>query len=344
MVTDLTYTDASWTELGVVTEYELDMAWGIDENDFELKMGTTPALAPRSLVYVEGTEWGGVIDRRSVDETTGEVEVVYGGRTWHGILAGRVICPSSGADYRAYNGDANAIIAELIGEYGLSELFTVPSEASAQINGRFDRYCTLYDGLKKELNRHGLRLDIVKPSGSKVIIRAVEASDMSGDYYSDQYDFKVDEETTHVNHLVCLGKGELKEREVVHLYADGDGNVSSSQTFIGADERVAVYNNNNATDLPEYDNEGNITNADDETLTELGTQRLLELQEESEIELFLEDQATACIGDSVGAQSVSTGISVTGTVNKLVLKIGSDGVPVISHEVGKLVEESEEEL
>ena len=35
MVTDLTYTDASWTELGVVTEYELDMAWGIDENDFD---------------------------------------------------------------------------------------------------------------------------------------------------------------------------------------------------------------------------------------------------------------------------------------------------------------------
>ena len=120
--------------------------------------------------------------------------------------------------------------------------------------------------------------------------------------------------------------------------------VLNGQVDIGADERVAVYNNNNATDLPEYDDEGNITNADDETLTELGTQRLLELQEESEIELFLEDQATACIGDSVGAQSVSTGISVTGTVNKLVLKIGSDGVPVISHEVGKLVEESEEEL
>jgi hypothetical protein len=32
-----------------------------------------------------------------------------------------------------------------------------------------------------------------------------------------------------VNHLICLGSGELQNRIVVHLYVDADGNISQTQ-------------------------------------------------------------------------------------------------------------------
>lgn len=336
MVGDFVYTDAEGTELGVLPDFELDMAWGVDENDYELTLGAEPKLECGALFYQDGTEYGGIVDKWDVDETGDEVEVKYTGRTWHGILAERVICPESGADYRTYSGDANAVIGALIADYGLSAWFFAPEDAVATISGRFDRYCTLYDGLKKELHRHGLRLDVEKQVGGKVMLQAAPQGDFTSDYYSDQFDFKVEEELRHVNHLVCLGKGELKAREVVHLYADAEGNVSTTQTFTGLAERVAVYSNTNASETPEGEEE--------ETLTELGTERLLELQEASEIDLEVEKGLGCKVGDLIAAHSTIAGASVTGTVNKMLLKIGSDGIPSISYEVGALVEESEESL
>ena len=44
-----------------------------------------------------------------------------------------------------------------------------------------------------------------------------------------------------INHLICLGKGELKDREVLHLYADTSGNISESQSLFGEEERAATY-------------------------------------------------------------------------------------------------------
>ena len=43
-----------------------------------------------------------------------------------------------------------------------------------------------------------------------------------------------------VNHLICLGSGELRNRTVVHLYVDGNGNISQTQTFTGLEERAEV--------------------------------------------------------------------------------------------------------
>ena len=44
-----------------------------------------------------------------------------------------------------------------------------------------------------------------------------------------------------INHLICLGLGELKNRTVIHLYADANGVISRTQTQFGSDEVTNVY-------------------------------------------------------------------------------------------------------
>ena len=66
--------------------------------------------------------------------------------------------------------------------------------------------------------------------------------------YSQQIEFSSDMRlnyTMHmegdgVNHLICLGQGELKNRIVRHLYVDQNGNIGSTQYYTGVDEIAAV--------------------------------------------------------------------------------------------------------
>lgn len=329
---ELTYTDAQGVELGILTGYTLDMAWGVDENDFELKMGLSPRLEPGALIYADETEWGGIVDKVSVDETGSAVEVTYTGRTWHGILASHVLCPESGQAYLGYDHDANALVDTIVSNAGLGALFEVPTETVKHVKGRFYRYVSAWDGLKMELWRNGLRLDFRKQSRGKVLLQAVAATEYNDDLYSDRFPFEVEQETCHVNHLVCLGDGELGSREVVHLYADADGNVSKTQSITGLLERTEVYETSASESAEDPDS----------TLTAQGTAHLLELQQADQIEVSLSEELGAHVGDIVAAHSVTTPASVTGTVNKCILSVNGSGVGTLAYEVGTLCEDEEE--
>ena len=112
-----------------------------------------------------------------------------------------------------------------------------------------------------------------------------------------------------MNHLICLGSGQLKDRMVVHLYANEDREISQTQTFIGEKEIQAVY------DYP---------NAEDATaLVRDGTKKLTELISTDEMEVSIEEGSDidVDIGDVVGGHDYITGIDVKVTVTKKVLKI-----------------------
>ena len=102
------------TKLGNVREIEdfaLDVAFGADENALTLTVEEKSAPAAGQLVYIDATEYGGVIDqvkRGSGRGATGAVECK--GRTWHGILAGRRLSPDSGSGYLTVNGKAGDVI------------------------------------------------------------------------------------------------------------------------------------------------------------------------------------------------------------------------------------------
>lgn len=320
---DLIYTNASREDIGVLLDYELDMAFGADENNFECRVQASSHCCEEGfMLYVEGTEYGGVVD--GIESISATQEVVYSGRTWHGILNSKVIEPDNGEAYLVLTGEANVVIGSLLTKMGLSGLFDASSVASGiRINGyRMQRYVTGYDGLMKMLASVGAKLQMSFLDG-KVVLAAVEKHDYTQDeeFDSDQVDFTVKKKFNTVNHLVCLGSGELENRTVIHLYADKGGNISQIQTQFEMDEYSAVLNYPNAES--------------EEDLLQSGTERLKKLWEPDEMSVdFDATDNTYDVGDIVGAFDNVTQISVAAEIAKKIVTI-KNGQITISYKVGE---------
>lgn len=91
---DLIYTNREHQDIGVLKNPQLDLAFGRSENNFECKIPYSDAYCEKgSLIYAEGTEYGGIVDSIGIDTRDGVRNVIYSGRTWHGILGSKVILP-----------------------------------------------------------------------------------------------------------------------------------------------------------------------------------------------------------------------------------------------------------
>ena len=113
------------------------------------------------------------------------------------------------------------------------------------VNYQYNRYVSVYDGLKEMLKSVGYKMEIKYDNELKAAkVGAVPIVDYSSriEYSSDMNaHYYMTKEKCGVNHLICLGAGELRDRVVVHLYADAAGNISQTQTFFGADEICDIY-------------------------------------------------------------------------------------------------------
>lgn len=302
---DLIYTNSSMQAIGVMKAYDLDLAFGSDENDFEIKVDANNHCCEAGYyVYIIGTEYGGVIDAVTSDTQTGEV--TYTGRTWHGILNSKVICPDAGQDYLTLNNEANGVLDSLIRRMGLTSIFTVNIYASGLeiSNYKMPRYVTGYDGIMQMLKSVGGKL-VLSFDGEKIILSAAPIADHTkdGSVSSDALSFQVKKTSKKINHLICLGQGELKDRTIVHLYADDSGSISQTQTLTGTDEYAAVY------DYPSAESA--------QKLIEAGASRLAELQNQDNLSVSLNEAEYAFdVGDVVGAVDTVTGISVSVPITK----------------------------
>lgn len=314
---DLIYTNSSMQAIGVMKAYDLDLAFGSDENDFEIKVDANNHCCEAGYyVYIIGTEYGGVIDAVTSDTETGEV--TYTGRTWHGILNSKVICPDAGQDYLTLNSEANGVLNSLITRMGLTSIFTVNIYASdLEIsNYKMPRYVTGYDGIMQMLKSVNGKL-VLSFDGEKVILSAAPIADHTkdGSVSSDAMSLQVKKTSKKINHLICLGQGELKDRTVVHLYADASGSISQTQTLTGADEYAAVY------DYPSAEST--------QKLIADGTSRLAELQKQDDLSVSLNEAEYAFdVGDVVGAVDTVTGISVSVPITKKIISIRNDYMSV----------------
>ena len=60
---DLIYTNASGEDVGVLQGFTLDLAYGSDENDFQLEVSIdNQAIEAGAYIYIDGTEYGGIVD------------------------------------------------------------------------------------------------------------------------------------------------------------------------------------------------------------------------------------------------------------------------------------------
>ena len=308
------------SKLGNVREIEdftLDVAFGADENALTVTVEEKSAPAAGQLVYIDATEYGGVIDqvkRGSGRGATGTVECK--GRTWHGILAGKRLLPDSGSGYLSVSGKAGEVLASLVGRMGLSDLFSAASDDSA-VSFTFERFCDGYSGLKAMAKANGRKVSM-RRNGGKVELSLPPVVDYASKVDSDLLDFTLTSVHRCVNHLVCAGTGELEDSAVVHFYADAAGNVSHTQSLFGVDEITALYD---------------YSNADEEKLEEEGRKKLQEYQTQGSVEVEAHDDIDVDVGDVISARDNAHGRTVTATVAKKIVKV-SRGVATYSYEVG----------
>lgn len=303
------------TALREVDDFELDMAFGTDENDFAFSCA--PELAPEKggYVYIDGTEYGGTVDKIETSTDGGVSAVTVSGRTWHGILAGKVLIPRTGASL-SVNGSCGDVLQQLLALMGLEGVFAAET-GGAEVSYDFPRFPDGYSAIRAMLRASGMKLRIRCIEGT-VWLSGEPIATIGDAVDSDIAKFTLTESFRTVNHLVCAGTGEGEAREVIHLYADADGNVSQTQTLFGVDEVAALYDYNNA----DYD-----------TLLEYGTEKLQEMQGAGTVDAPLPDDIGADVGDIVVGRDNATGIVVAAEVAKKIVKV-KDGRMSFSYEAG----------
>lgn len=320
---DLIYTNKNHEDVGILKDYTFDLAFGSDENDFELTLDVNNHCCESDcLVYIENTEYGGILDKLNI--VTKEDKLVYKGRTWHGILASKILTPNTGEAYLTVSGEANEVIGNLFDRVGLTDLFAVSTEHSGLMINQysFNRYTDVYSGICKMLGTVGGKMQITFKSG-KVVVSACPIVDYSQDeqFDNDQVEMNIEKTYNSVNHLICLGKGELTERQVIHLYVDGNGNISETPTFTGVQDVTAVYELSNAESLEE--------------LKKSGIEKLNEYAVADKVQMnFASEETTYDVGDIVGAKEIITGVFVKEKIIKKIVTI-KEGLVNIQYKVGE---------
>lgn len=318
---DLIITDSNHVDARSAVDFTLDCAWGKEENDFELVVSGASTIDAGAYIYVDGSECGGVVDAMEDQLTAGVSTLTYSGRTWHGVLANKILEPDRGRDYLTVSGTASTVIGSLISRVGLDAVFDAvdaPTAGAQTIKSyQFDRYVDAYSGLRKMCAASGLKLRLAYASG-KVRVWAEPVAHYGDSIDSDLIDFDATRTWRKPNHLIGLGKGDLAARVVVHWYADAKGNVSQTQSLKGVDEITQVYD---------------YSNAETAELNQKTREKLQELQSEGDVKVTVRDDANVVfdVGDTVTARDNLTGITVNASITKKIVKV-SGGVLSVDYE------------
>ena len=272
-----------------------------------------PELTFSSLIYIMGTEYGGIIGEVLTDTTLDYVELK--GMSWRGRLAKKIIQPPTGSDYKTVSGELHTVMKSLI-EPEFDGLFVVSQEDTGVnvSNYQFDRYCTLYDGLVKMLKSkwYRLQLSFRREQGEPgyLFVEAVPIVDYSNriELSRDcQLNYTMDDKRDGVNHLIVAGKGELQDRNVLHLYVQEDGSIGTQQYYTGLQEIAEIYEN---------------TSTETDELWSKSAERLQELMNKKTFRMDVAKLGLDIgIGDIVGGRDYLTGMYMAKPVENIVYEL-----------------------
>ena len=302
-MSDVVIADTTGVELRTILFREYDFEIGDEENSFLITCNRSEweAVPEKARIYIPGTEYGGIY--KHLESNTKDNSVSVGGYTWRGMLQNKIIIPPSGQDYATDSGELNAVIGARVSAAFPGLFVGSSTPTGVTVSYRYNRYVTLYDGLKDMLKSVGYKMRIAYDQTlCKVVVDAVPIVDYSAqiEYSSDMnanYSMVLDK--MGINHLICLGLGELKDRTVIHLYADVNGVISRTQTQFGSDEVTNVYD---------------YAGAETENLIKSGTDQLISNISHNSFAIDLESTQDVAIGDIVGSRDYITGMTMTAPV------------------------------
>lgn len=310
--------DKNLREIGEIKDSNVSVDLN-DKRNFSVQIARCnwrPELTFSSLIYIMGTEYGGIIGDILTDTTLDYVELK--GMSWRGRLAKKIIQPPTGSDYKTVSGELHTVMKSLI-EPEFDGLFVVSQEDTGVnvSNYQFDRYCTLYDGLVKMLKSkwYRLQLSFRREQGEPgyLYIEAVPIVDYSNriELSRDcQLNYTMDDKRDGVNHLIVAGKGELQDRNVLHLYVQEDGSIGTQQYYTGLREVAEVYEN---------------TSTETDELWSKSEERLQELMNKKTFRMDVAKLGLDIgIGDIVGGRDYLTGMYMAKPVENIVYELTND--------------------
>ena len=311
--------DQNLRDIKPVMDAGIDFAVGSDENDYEIKIRRDrwdERYTYGNIFYIKNTEFGGIIGRKKIATEVDTISIF--GRTWRGMLDKKIIRPSAGQDYRKVSGELNAVLNTLVTEqFGDYFVISQNNTGVSVTDYQFDRYCTLLAGIVKMLKSVGHKLHIEYIQQERGQPGYVELSALPIVDYSEQIEvsqdsklnFVFDETKNGVNHLVCLGKGELKDRQIIDLYVQADGSIDTTQYYTGIQEVAEIYEN---------------TSSDSEELEEKGREKLQELMNSTAFSMDVETlNMDVEIGDIIGGRDYTTGMYAAKPIAKKIYTVKS---------------------
>lgn len=322
---DLILTDVNGNDIRTLdfSKADFDLA---NEKDFEI---TIPLewwkndIIKNCRIYQPNSEVGGLVGEIETDTSTNEIKVR--GYTWRGLLSKKIITPPSGEDYYTVNGELNALIKQIVdgrfnGLFKTSDLTT-----NTNVSYQFERYTDVLNGLLKMLKSKNFKLKFAYIQQERglpgyIEISAVKIEDFSSKIELSQdsrLNFKITKKENITNHLIVLGDGELKDREVINLYLDDKMNISTVQYYFGIDEIAEVYENTGSEDLQTD-----------------GINHFKELIAYSAFEMDIEQLGIDVeIGDIIGGRDYITGLSISKPLaNKIVTYGETDSIQYVLEE------------
>lgn len=309
-------TDKDGKQIKPLLDVEFDAELNDAERDFQISIPLSesdPRMQAGGRVFIRDTEIGGILGEISSQTATNTL--IWLGYTWRGLMEKKIIVPPEGEDYYIAEGELNSVLRELV-EPLFGGVFRVSKSATnVNVKYQFERYCTLLSGLTKMLKSIGYRLEISYNEGEPNQSGWVDVSAVPIIDYSEQIElsqdsrlnFTMKEKKNGTNHLIVLGKGELKDRTVIHLYVQEDGNIGTEPYYTGIDEITEVYDN---------------TSADTAELEQMGRNELLKRMNSKTFEMDVESLGLDIkIGDIVGGRDYITGMHMAKPLDNIIIKI-----------------------
>lgn len=317
---ELIFADSSLKDIKRIFFADADFEIGT-KNDFEIKINRdewdSRYFEYGNVFYIPNSEFGGIIGEIQTDTSLNTTSLL--GRTWRGMLDKKIICPIEGQDYYYASGELNSVLKRLISS-NFDKVFAVPDiDTKVTVSDyKFDRYCTLLSGINKMLQSVGYKLQIKYIQQERGQAGYVELTCVPIKDYSEkielsqdsQLDFRFNQSKNRTNHLICLGKGELKDREVIHLYVQKDGTIGNEQYQSGINEIVEVYDNSSASS---------------EELIEGGIKKLQELMNVTTFDMDVGRlNINIEIGDIIGGRDYLTGLYIKKPIVKKIYRFSNE--------------------
>lgn len=326
---DLIHADANLVEIGFVKEIDSFDAELSQETDAEIQANSFAMTVPDKAwenepieishyIYSPDTEWGGCVEE--IRHSTALKQITLSGVTWRGMLYRKIIEPPTGQDYKVITStEANAAILELVGT-SLGDVFVVSAADSGITVTRQFRYTNLLLGIETMLAEKGAALQIeFSQATKKVTLSARAIVDYSTTIDLSQ-DYGVDMVTTlggfdRYNHIIALGAGELADRDIVHVYRNANGTMTTTPpAWVGtADDHATTYDYSNPETFAE------LQRGAEKRAKELEPYNMAELDPQVE-------GLTLLLGDIVGARDRLTGLSATVTIVGKILTMNTNGI------------------